>query len=80
MTRFSGLKRQDYANSTVYKFDFCLATRAGWRVLHDTVCTEYDTHRLDTMETATSIDACIKQCYGFLLNHHLYEKSLILNR
>ena len=56
-------------NLTVKLF---LATRAGWRVLHDTVCTEYDTHRLDTMKPASSIDACVKQCYGLQIKQNYF--------
>ena len=44
---------------------FLLETVAGWRILRDVVCTEYDLHRLDSMVPASSIDACIKQCDGF---------------
>ena len=39
--------------------------QAGWRVLNDVHCPGYDTHRFDSSHTAPSIDACMKQCYGF---------------
>ena len=40
---------------------------ADWIVLNDTECFSFDVDQVETMRPASSIYACIEQCYGLIL-------------